>query len=239
MLERLSPLAQFLSKRLHSPVKIVLTTDFQDYERRLRNGEFDIAFSNPTHYAKTSHTNEIIVMQAKNGRSLLRGLIIVRADSNITYARGLIGHSVAIVSWESTAGYLSQKVFLEAQGIQVTKQLRLQEACQNKQENVILSVYHGDVDAGFINEDALHIVDAYVPPQHIRVIERTSWLPNWALSIKRSLPVMVKARIRQAILGIKSGDPILKAMQVNNLVSATDADYDVLRRTLGLTMPVR
>jgi phosphate/phosphite/phosphonate ABC transporter binding protein len=239
MLERLNPLAQLLSEYLHCTVEVVLAKDFQDYEKRLKNGQFDIAFSNPTHYAKTSDANEVIAIQTKGRESRLRGLIIVRADSNISSAQDLIGRPVAIVSWESTAGYLSQKVFLEAQGIQPATHLKLQEAYDNKQENVILSVYHGDVDAGFINEDALHIVDAYIPSQQIRIIERTSWLPNWAISLKRTLPVMVKTRIQQAILGMKSGDPTLQALKVDGFVSATDADYDVVRRALDLTMPVR
>lgn len=233
MLERLAPLAQLLTARLHSEVDIVLAADFHNYAQRLQNGRFDIAFSNPNHYAAAADANEVIAMEATATESMLRGIIIVRANSPISSVRDLIGRPVAIVSWQSTAGFLSQKVFLEAQGIQ-PKAIKLQEAYGNKQENVIFSVYHGDVDAGFINEDALHIVDRYVPHGQIRVLARTTWLPNWAFSVRRTLPVMVKERIRSAILELQPTDPVLKALKVFKFAPAVDADYDVVRRALDL-----
>lgn len=240
ILSRLGPLAQFLGEKMHNPVEIVLAADFNSYEERLKAGEFDIAFSNPIHYSKASATNEVIAMEEKDTGAHIRGIIIARADSNIKTAKDLIGKSVSIVSWTSTAGFLSQKVFLEEQGINVKTQLKIQEAHDNKQENVVLSVYYGDVEAGFINEDALHIVDRYVPSNQIKIITETTWLPGWALSVKRALPEMVKARIREAVLGLSDDDAVLKAIKLQSFIAATDTDYDVVRKALeiNVTQPV-
>lgn len=234
ILNRFGPLTKLLGEKLHNPVEIVLASDFDDYETRLKAGQFDIAFSNPNHYSKASATNEVIAIGAKNDDARVRGLIITRTDSKIKSIRDLIGQNVAIVSWDSTFGFLSQKVFLEEQGINPKNQLKLQEAHDNKQENVILSVYHGDVVAGFINEDALNIVDRYVPPSQIRVVTETAWLPDWGLSVKRALPQMVKARIRQAVLEISADDTVLKALKLQSFVAATDADYDLVRKALEI-----
>lgn len=236
MFDRLGPLAKLLSENLHSQVEIILASTFQSYEENLREGQYDIAFSNPTHYAKTSMIHEAIAVEPSTNGPRMRGVIIVRSDSVINSIQDLIGHAVAIVSWESTAGFLSQKLFLEEQGIKPKLQFRLQEAHDNKQENVIFAVYHKDVAAGFINEDALHIVDKYLPDNSIRVLVKTGWIPNWALSIKRSLPKMVKEKIRDVILGLKPDDSVLTAMKVKGFVSATDSDYDVVRKALGITV---
>lgn len=240
ILTRLAPLSKLLSEKLHSEVEIILAANFDDYEARLQNGQFDVAFSNPVHYSKASTANEVIAMEKKHEETHIRGIIIVRADSDIKSITDLVNKSVSIVSYTSAAGFLSQKVFLEEQKINLKTQLKLQEAHDNKQENVILSVYHGDVSAGFINEDALHIVDRYLPPNSIKIITPTAWIPGWALSVKRSLPEMVKARIRQVILELDINDPVLKAMQLQNLVAATDADYEVVRQALEIkpTPPV-
>ena len=234
ILTRFGPLTKLLGEKLHSEVEIVLASNFDDYEIRLKSGQFDIAFSNPNHYSKASATHEVIAIGAKNDEARVRGLIITRADSKIKSIQDLIGKDVAIVSWESTFGFLSQKVFLEEQGINPKTQIKLQEAHDNKQENVIFSVYQGDVVAGFINEDALHIVDHYVPPNQIRIVTATSWLPDWALSVKRTMPQMAKARIREALLELNLNNPVIKALKLQNFVAATDADYDLIRKALGI-----
>jgi ABC-type phosphate/phosphonate transport system substrate-binding protein len=96
-------------------------------------------------------------------------------------------------------------------------------------------VYYGESDAGFIRESALHKVDAYVPPSQIRVIKRTAWLPNWALSVSRSLPDNEKQLIKDALLSLKKGHPVLNALQIDSFLPATDADYDVMRKAADLT----
>lgn len=240
ILTRLGPLSKLLSEKLHSEVEIILAADFNDYEERLRTGQFDIAFSNPVHYSKASTIHEVIAMEKKHEETHIHGIIITRADSDIKSVTDLVNKSVSVVSFTSAGGFLSQKVFLEEQKINPKTQLKLQEAHDNKQENVILSVYHGDVSAGFINEDALHIVDRYLPLNSIKVIASTARIPGWAFSVKRSLPEMVKARISQVILELDTYDPTLKAMQLQNLVAATDSDYDVVRQALEIkpTPPV-
>lgn len=234
MFNRLGPLAKLLGENLRSPVELVLASNFQNYENNLQEGQYDIAFSNPTHYSKASILNEVIAMESKDNGPRMRGSIIVRVDSTINSVHDLIGRSVAIVAWDSTGGFLSQKVFLEEQGILPKEQLRLQEAHDNKQENVLFAVFHNDVAAGFINEDAFHIVDNYLPANQIRVLANTAWLPNWAVSVKRSLPIMTKEKIRRIILGMRPGDPVLNALKTKEFVGATDSDYDVIRKALGV-----
>jgi ABC-type phosphate/phosphonate transport system substrate-binding protein len=106
----------------------------------------------------------------------------------------------------------------------------------NKQENVILSVYYGDVDAGFIRESALRKVDSYVPPSQIRVIKRTAWLPNWALSVNRTMPDEAKKIIKETILRLTKGDKVLQALKIDNFIPAKDTDYDIMRKAAGLPL---
>lgn len=240
LLKRLTPLRDLLSDVLGEPIEIVLPKDFPDFERRVKNGDIDIALNNPTIYPMTSEAHEAVAMlDQKKGGDRLRGLIVTRADGDIVSVEDLVGKKVVIVGRRSTGGYLSQKVSLAQAGISTARDMKLEDARDNKQENALLSVYYGDADAAFIREDALHIADAFIPPSQLRVIRRTAWMPNWAVSVKRTLPDDVKEKIKATVTGLKPGAPELEAMKAKGFVDASDADWDVVREALGLPIPSR
>jgi phosphonate transport system substrate-binding protein len=240
LLKQMTPLAERLTEALGEKVNVVLASDFKGMEQDMRSGRVDIAYVTPMIYAAVSEAHEALAIVSEGGGGeKLRGLVIARADSNIVSPEDLKGRSATIVSFKSAGGYLSQKLALEKKGVDSEKTMRLQEAKDNKQENVALAVYLGETDAGFIREDALHIADQYVPPSQIRVILRGEWMPSWAISVKRSLPQKVKDKVRETVLGLKPGDEFLKQIKANGFVPGNDADYDVYRRALGLTLPKR
>ncbi|WP_200331341.1 phosphate/phosphite/phosphonate ABC transporter substrate-binding protein [Thiocystis violacea] len=240
LLRQITPLAERLTEVLGEKVKVVLTSDFKAMEQDMKAGRIDIAYVNPIIYPLASDAHEALAIVSKGeGGDKLRGLVITRADSEIVSPEDLKGKSATIVSLQSVGGYLSQKVALEKKGLHPETEMRLQEAKDNKQENVALAVYLGETDVGFIREDALHIADKYVPPSQIRVILRGEWMPSWAISVKRSLPQDIKDKIRQAVLDLKPGDPVLQVIKANGFVPGSDADYDVYRKALGLAIPKR
>jgi phosphonate transport system substrate-binding protein len=236
--QRITPLAEVLADRLNARVEPVVASDFQQYEQRLKRGDIKIGYENPYVYVRVSDQQEVIAMatKGKNGNRF-RGIIITRADSDIVEVGDLKGRTVSIVSRSSAGGFLSQKVTLEEKGFDVNKDLQLVEALDNKQENVILSVYYGDVDAGFIRESALRKVDSYVPPTQIRIIKRTAWLPNWALSVDRTMPDEIKMAIKDTVLGLTKEDKAIQALKIDGFIPAKDADYDVMRKAAGLPLP--
>jgi phosphonate transport system substrate-binding protein len=240
LLAQLSPLKSYLSEALGEEIEIVLPKDFKDYENRVNSGEIDIAFSNPTIYPLTAGVHEAFAMLSeKQGGDKLRGLVVTRADSDIISIEDLKDRTVVVVGLTSTGGFLSQKVTLAEAGIDANKDLKIQEARDNKQENALLSVFYGDADAAFVREDALHVADGFIPPSQLRVIRRTAWMPNWTLSVKRSLPPAFKEKLRSAVLALKPGAPELEALKAKGFVEATDADFDTVRKALGLPIPTR
>lgn len=239
ILKQITPLANYLSKALGVPVEPVVTADFKQYEQRLLNNEIQIAYENPLVYARVSAAHEALAVANDRNGSRFRGIIITRADSPINDIRDLKGKTVGIVGLTSAGGYLSQRLSLLEQGLDTGKDMKLVEAVENKQENVILSVHMKDVDAGFIQEGALHIIDSYVPPNQIRVLKRTEWLPNWALSASRSLPEPTRQTIRKALLQLKKDDPVVESLKIDGFVNATDADFDMVRKALGVPAAAR
>ncbi len=233
--KRITPLAQHLSQVLNVPVDPTIMINFDEYKKRLLSGKVEIGYENPYIYALVSATHEVLAMAVKGeGGDKFRGIIITKKGSGIKNVGDLKGKKIVVVSRTSAGGYLSQKLTLMENGIDVEKDCDVAEAVDNKQENVIIAVFVGDAEAGFIRESALNRVDTFVPPSQIDVLNRSAWLPNWALSVNRSLPQEQKDAIQKSLLSLEKGNPVLKALSINSFRRATDQEYDSVRRAAGL-----
>lgn len=233
--KRITPLADYLSRKTDLKIVPTLTSTFDQYSKQLTTGGIDIGFENPYIYVLASHSHEVVAMAVKGeDGDKFRGIIITRSDSSLHEVKDLIGKKIAIVGYTSAGGYLSQKLTLLESGIDVQEDCIIEEAPENKQENVIFSVYTGDVDAGFIRESALNKADDFVPRTVIRVMESTAWLPNWALSLNRKMSPEDREKIIRALQELKPDGQVLKALRIKALRPAQDAEYDSVRRAAGL-----
>lgn len=232
---RLRPLAEYLSAETGLKITPIQVADFDQYAQQLTSGAIHIGYENPYVYVKNSATHEAVAMASTGEQGFqFRGIIITRANSPIRSLAALKGKKIAIVSQSSTGGFLSQNYSLAKNGINTLRDCIVEEATENKQENVIFSVYTGDVDAGFIRESALSQVKDFVPAEAIHVLERTAWLPNWALSLNRKMPEADKKKIIAAIDRLKPGSIVLQALKVNAFKLTQDSEYNVLREAADL-----
>lgn len=226
----MTPLADYLGEQTGEKVEISLTDDFADYEKRVNRGDIAIGYQNPLVYVNVSERHEVVAMAVKGkDGDKFRGIVIARPDSGIESLSDLRGKAVMIVGETSAGGYLSQKLSLTEQGIDITE-MSVEVAADNRQENVIISVSVGDVDAGFIRESAFTAADKYIVPGSIETIAETAWLPNWALSMDRALNPAFRAKVRQAVLDLKEGGSILNALGLRGFRPAGDNEYDVMRK---------
>lgn len=227
----LAPLAEKLSTAVKRSVRPVLTNNAAEYEAELLRGTIAIGYQSPLLYVKAADRHEVLVtaQDGKNG-GLLRGIIISRPESGIAKVSDLKGKQIMIVSKNSTGGYLSQKQTLKEAGLNLEQDCQLTEAAENREENVIISVSLGEVAAGFVSESALHKADEYIVPGSVTEVMKTAALPNWALSVSRSLPQEQKDNIQTALLHLTENDPTLAALGISGFKAAQDADYDPVRR---------
>ncbi len=236
--KRIIPLARYLSKETGLEITPTLTSTFNQYSQQLTSGAINIGFENPYIYALAAEAHEVVAMAVKGSNGdKFRGIIITRSGSKIATLSDLKGKKISIVGYTSAGGYLSQKLTLLENDIDVKKDCIIEEAPENKQENVIFAVYAGDVDAGFIRESAFTKVREFVPTGAIRVVNRTAWLPNWALSVGRDLPTEDRDDIIKAIRKLEANHPVMKALKLTGLREAEDSEYDPVRKAAGIERP--
>lgn len=233
---RITPLAQHLAEHTGLTITPVIAASFAQHKQKLQSGAVHIGFTNPTIYTLVSSTHEVIAMADTEDGTHLRGVIITRSDSPIKTLDDLRGKRISFVSMGAAGGFLSQKLTLMEAGIDVRKDLTLTEAVENRHENVIFAVHTGSADAGFIRELALEQVDRFIPPSSIRVLAKGTWLPNWALSVNRTLPEDVKKKITEAIFALTPDSEAIKALRINKFIPAKDQDYNLIRKAKGIAL---
>jgi phosphonate transport system substrate-binding protein len=226
----LKPLATRLSEETGNTIEVFLAKNIDQYSAEVLHGTIVIGYETPVVYVNISNVHEAIASAVATQQDALpRGIIITRPESGISGLGDLKGKKIMIASRISTGGFLSQKLTLQENGIDVEHDCQLTEATNYQEENVLISVSIGDVDAGFISEHALHKADQYIAPGSITVIATTAPLPNWVVSVTRTMPQVQKDELKKALLSLSAEDPVSKALGISGFTSASDADYDIIR----------
>jgi phosphonate transport system substrate-binding protein len=229
----IGPLIVYLSGKTGLQFVDVPASNNADFESHIRGGQIDIGFENPILYARLSDVHEVALTASEGeGSGLYRGIVLTQSGSSLQRLQDLKNKNIMTVGETSGGGYLSQKIALAEMGIALDSDCRIETAADNKQENVIIAVSIGEVEAGFVRESALRLADKFIQPGSIRVMGYGAWLPGWALSMKKKFPEDKKRLIINALLELKSDDPVLKALEVTGFAPITDAYYEPLRKSL-------
>ena len=231
ILERFGPLADYIAEEADIDVEFVMPKNFADHISMVMRGKVLLSYQNPVVFAKVSRQVVPLAVASKGkDKTRFRGIIIVRTDSGINSIEDLRGRSVSIVSLQSAGGYISQKDFLLRKGIDVEMDMIPSGSTGNKQENVILDVFSRKTDVGFIRESALHRVDKVIDPSKIKVLAKTTWLPNWVFAVHKSVPVAVAEKIRSALLSLPPGGEVLKAAHLEGFVPPDQDTLEQLKK---------
>ncbi|MDH4163916.1 MAG: phosphate/phosphite/phosphonate ABC transporter substrate-binding protein [Nitrospirota bacterium] len=238
LFERYDPLMRYLSRKTGYEFKLVIPRDFEEFVEVVKKGNVNFSYQNPYVFSlidRTVRLTPLVTTIGEEGATAgegaagdrFRGVIITRADSKIRTVEDLRGKNVLVVSAKSAGGYLSQKLFLQQRGISVERDLMVREA--KRQENVILGVYKGQADAGFVRESALEVLKGEIDMRQIRVLTRTQSLPNWPFSLcGKTNPSLVK-KVARLLVDLNDRN-VLGAAKIRGFRASSDAEFEGLRQ---------
>ncbi|MGE5237899.1 MAG: phosphate/phosphite/phosphonate ABC transporter substrate-binding protein, partial [Chloroflexota bacterium] len=209
--DRYDPLMRYLSEQTGFEFKLVIPKSFEDFMDAVRRGRVDFSYQNPFIFALLSKEMAITPLvttigedcatdEGICGEDRFRGVIITRHDSGIRHVGDLKGKRVFIVSPKSAGGYLSQRLFLKERGIDIDRDMQLVDV--KKQEKVLLGVYRGEADAGFVRESAPTVWREDVDLSKIRIVARTNYLPNWPVAACRRDRPELTMRVKNLLAGL-------------------------------------
>lgn len=228
--ERFQPLVDELSVRIGHEVVLQVSKDYPTHVDTLCSGRADIAFLGPSIYVNAFDRNpDIKLLGVLNGRvPMLRGVIVVRADSPLKNLSNLNRHSIAFVSRESTMGFKLACAELHKVGISLESLSSY--AFLGNHENVVFSVLAGKFDAGSVKYEAYEKMST----KGLRILAVQPKVADHAFVASSSLEEEVALKIKEVLLHLndtKAGRKILHKLRSDAVAirPVHNEDYDPLR----------
>ncbi len=232
--DRYEPLMRYLTRATGYEFKLVIPNDFDDFMKLVKSRKVEFSYQNPYIFALIDRevdlkplVTTISSAGAEGSRGdQFRGIIITRSDSGISDVNGLRGKKVMVTSPKSAGGYLSQKIFLLQRGINPEREMQIIDA--KRHDNVILGVYRGEADAGFIRESALDELKELIDVKKIRILARTRPLPNWPFALCGNVSASLVKEVKRLLTELGDKE-VLKAARIKGFRPADDTEFESLK----------
>ena len=222
--DRYGPLAQYLSKEVGVPVKLRVANDYAAVIEGQRAGNIQIAFYGPASFSRAILTNvkiePVAVQKHETGVAGYYSVLYVRADSPYKSVDDLKGRTLALVDPNSTSGNQAPRFFLHRDGKEVDGFFG-KTVFAGSHENAVLALAQGtaDVAANAWNSETDSILTRMITKgllknadgktlrkEDFRVVFKSDFLPEGPFAVLASLPDDLKAKVRQAFLGLPKAD---------------------------------
>lgn len=248
--ERYSPLLAYLSERVGTSFELFPVSQQQQFAA-VEAGELDFITSNPlaSVQIKRLHNTDFLVTHTRPGTGPnFSGLIIVRQDSPIQTLEDLQDKAVACVAFQTAAAGCTFQIFhLLQNGIDPFTDFS--SFVENKsQDNIVLAVLNGTIDAGFIRTGQLEKMvgkELINDMDEVRILDvktndfpfphTTELYPEWPIAaIEGTDPELISA-VKAALLDIPADHQALSTLKADGFIPAVDySKLDNLIQTLQL-----
>ncbi len=234
LIERFTPLIQYLSRELRVPVNLVISRDYKSHIVQVGKNRADIAYMGPASYVEMVEQfgkKPLLARLEIIGKPTFQGIIIVRADSPLLTLRDLIGKRFAFGDPDSTMSHLVPRYVLWKNG--VTTENLGGYAFLNNHHNVALGVLAGDYDAGAVKDEVFYSYEH----RGLRELMRTWPLSEHVFTANTSLSPETLQKLRNALYSLRDkegGQDIMASLKhsITGMVPVEDGDYDSLRHIL-------
>lgn len=232
-----TPMAEYLAQKLECRSgRFVSVVDYAGVLAALETGDVDVAYLSPFPYvlatSRMSNKPIPLAMPWVKGSLLYKGIIFVRADSDIRSLEDLRGKTFAFGDVTSTTGYLLPRALLEQRGIFST--LKWRNA--GNANMVVKAVENKAADAGAAYENVFEVVYREEPEKAklMRVIAETPAIPNGVYVARGDLPSDTIAKLKEAFLAMNT-DPVGRAAMLkapnDKIVPPDDKLFEPVRET--------
>lgn len=228
----LDALEMRLSEMLAEPVEIHIhvASTYEGGIADIIEGRVDFSRLGPASYIEAKAANpdiSILAVESKRGRKTFNGVVVVRQDSDILTVEDLKGRSFAFGNERSTIGRYLAQLYLMNHGI-LDSDLSTY-AYLGRHDRVGAAVASGEYDAGALKERTFKkLVAKGMPLRVIAVFPNVTkpWIARGDLSVR------LKDALSSALHDMD--DPAtLEALSKDGFLEGNDADYDVIRESIG------
>jgi len=230
MHKRLTPLTQYLTKKLHRKVSLRLSPNMGAAIQSTATGEVDISYLTPVAYLKAHEQGgaQLIAKTVTNGKASFQLMIVVKEDSPIRTVQDLVGKSFAFGDKKA----LLQRATVVEAGLKLDQFSEYQFI--GHYDNIARAVVSGDFDAGILKDTMAFAWKG----KGLRVIYSSPNLPPYNICVSKNVDKTTRNQIRKAFLALDNKNPkhlkIIKALdkKYDGFAPTSDAEYDVVRKMI-------
>ncbi|HEC12061.1 MAG TPA: phosphate/phosphite/phosphonate ABC transporter substrate-binding protein [Acidiferrobacteraceae bacterium] len=223
-----TPILAYLGEQTGYQFRFKTARDIPTFEKRLAEGEYDMAYMNPYHYT-VFHRQPGYVAFAMEKDKKIRGIIVVRKDSQY---KDLTEFKDQVLAFPSPAAFAAS-VLTRAQFAKIG--IPIKPKYVSSHDSVYRTVAKGLYPAGGGVMRTLKIVDPAISKQ-LRVLWTTRFYTPHAIAAHQRIPASVVEQTRRAMGEMDQnprGRELLEAVKFKGIVPARDADWDDVR-ALGI-----
>jgi len=219
-----TPISQYLSA--NTGLKIIFSTakDIPTFEKRLLEGEYDIAYMNPYHFTVF---NQIPGYQAiaKEQNKRIKGIIVVAKNSSVKQLSDVNGSELAFPAPAAFAASVLPRAKMRDLGIELTPKY------VSSHDSVYLGVANGFFIAGGGIMRTFNNLEQSTR-EKLKILWTTPGYTPHAIAVHPEMNSEIADKIQNAILSMKDtakGKKLLESVKFKNLGEATSSDWDDVR----------
>ncbi|KDM93386.1 phosphate/phosphite/phosphonate ABC transporter substrate-binding protein [Photobacterium galatheae] len=198
--------------------------DIPTFEKRLKNGEYDLAYMNPYHYV-VFHQEPGYKAIAKAANKQIKGIIVVRKDSGIATLPQLDQQTLAFPSPAAFAASILTRTDLSAAHVRFTPKY------VSSHDSVYLAVAQGIFPAGGGVMRTFNSIDPAVRNQ-LTPIWTTKGYTSHAIAVHPRIDHQTATSIQQALIALsdnQNGQTALTELAISGFEAAQDGNWDDIR----------
>ena len=219
-----TPILSYLSNKSGVELSFATAPDIPTFEKRVFDGEYDIAYMNPYHFTFFNEHRGYRSMVRRDDKGI-QGIVVVRKDSPIQSLNELQGERIAFPSPAAFAATLLPQGELAKKGISI------EPVYVGSHDSVYLSVAGEFFNAGGAIGRTLATTKPEIRDQ-LRVLWKTEFYTPHAVAAHPRVSDEVRSKITDAFLTMNSdpkGQALLQTLSMESITAAQDSDWDDVR----------
>ena len=229
--KRFEPLVSYLAQKNNITISIRIAPNYLAHVKALGTGQADLGFAGPSPYvrAKDKYGGIELLARVKVTNDKNDKIVFIsRADSPCKTISDLKGKSFAFGDHQSFGSHFMPRWLLYQNGLSLRNFTGYDFV--KSHDNVILSVLHGDFDAGGVRLDVFEKYEN----RPLKILAGPFAIPPHVIVCRTSLDKTLKDRLRQSLLALQ--DPaVLKQItpRMIGFEKVQDSDFNLARKVIN------
>lgn len=218
------PVLKYLSSETGHTFRFKTAPSIPEFEKRVADGEYDMAYMNPYHYVEFSEQPGYRAF-AKEQDKMIRGIVVVRKDSDMSDLAALDGEKMAFPAPAAFAASILPRAHLKEASIYVTP------SYVSSHDSVYMAVANGLYRAGGGVKKTFTNTDPYVRDQ-LKVLWTTEAYTSHALAAHPDLDPAIVANVTELLVNLRmtiEGVALLENLAWKGVEAAADYRWDDVR----------